>query len=342
MATQIFAQGSGNGPQFARVIRMGNTFTGIANGPEALFYNTAGLSVNPTYSIIMSAGTGISCMTDDVKSSNYGIVIPLSKQIGTLGITFSDFDLKAPSIYSETNTSQNYSVHYAINIFDFLSVGFTGSYFKDHRTFFFTPSNDFTDHSGSGYYMNLSALLKVSEKIISVEDRFQLGLLVSNILNGKLDYKSSADLYIPQQISYGFSYLFSPSPERMSFLKILLACDFKMKGLNNNFTHWYPNFGLELTLSDILHLSYGRENESIFKNLYSGQSSLQYPVNRFGIGVDLILSKYFNTGKDLILKLDYAYSDWVKIKEENLISDYLIRPVKMDRDAFSMSINLAF
>ncbi|MGE5402172.1 MAG: hypothetical protein ACM3S2_17375 [Ignavibacteriales bacterium] len=77
-----------NTSRFARVIRLGDAYTGVAKGLESMYYNTAGLANIDYYGAAFSNGHGICLMLFDKATPNdYTAVAPLPKNCGTVGFS---------------------------------------------------------------------------------------------------------------------------------------------------------------------------------------------------------------------------------------------------------------
>jgi hypothetical protein len=324
-----FAQGAMemfNTSRFARTIRLGNAYTGVAEGPEALFYNSAAIADQQAYSLVVSRGQGYALVfSDDPKDFDLAIVIPY-ENYGSFGFSLntSSYD------FSGTEFNENiYSISYARKILDNLYFGIAGNYFYESFTGYIrtieNPSGRVGKLTGSAFDFNLSAFFLLPEFMkISELDKFRAGIQFKNILNTKMKTESPVSDGTPsegikfQNIRAGLSYTFVPGLDKIAGLYplgFMLAFDAVMLGADYNFTEWQPNFGLELTLLEMLQLSFGRENEIQIKETYS--YSPQHPVNRYGFGVTVPFQKLFNLSYRLDFKFDYSISDWQKISENN-------------------------
>jgi hypothetical protein len=107
-------------------------------------------------------------------------------------------------------------------------------------------------------------------------------------------------------------------------------------GADYEFSEWQPNYGIELTLLEVIQLSFGRENEIQIKETYS--YTPQYPVNRYGFGIKIPFQKLLDLTYKLELKFDYSISDWQKIDEERGRSEFIAIRGGIDNKAISASL----
>lgn len=326
-------------PHFTRTIRMGNAYTGVADGPETIFYNPAGLAYNDYFSFVYSKGLGDAIFADALNSNDYAIVLPLPKEFGTIGLSILSSYYKLNSIRNiyivTTNTDRVYSLHYARELTKNIGVGASFNLL----TFKIIHYDGMENYSATNFNFGISILFRIEENLITENDRLQAGLFLNNILDNKIEWNTGGESGSSQLFRYGFSYLYNPELFDIKFIKMLFAFDLVASAGSYTFTNWNPNFGLELTLVDVLHLSYGRENMDGIRSY----GSLQYPVNRFGIGTDLKLNKIFKSFQDVVLKIDYCRSNWEKFDEENppfFFGDGIND--KIDRDSYSISLNVKF
>lgn len=320
-----------NTSRFARAIRLGNAYTGVAEGPEALYYNAAGIADQSLYSFTMSGGQGLGLFVHKTSSYDYALIVPLSGNLGTIGLSVNKLSYYL-DVY-ETNESI-YNINYAKKLSENFSAGMTVSYYKLNFPNL-SAGSDNEPISGSAFDLNLSALYKLPGDFnISDKDKFQIGLQIKNILNTKVKYDDfPQDDYKFQNIRLGLSYSYNSGLEpifNLSPLKFMLAFDAVLNGTDYEFKEWQPNYGLELTLFEILELSFGRENEIQIEETYS--YSPQYPVNRYGFGINIPFSSQFK------MKFDYSISDWQKIDEEKGRSEFYSINKSIDKHAVSVSV----
>ena len=324
LSTSMLAQRGGalytlGYPRFAKAIRLGNAYTGIAEGSEALFYNPAGIANQDYYSVIFSKDMGAALFIDDFGSMDYSVVAPLPKNYGSVGIMINTLWMK---FGSDKNSETVYSIHYARKIKNNFFLGISGGLYstKFENLQIYEPDGTFTIKtiSASAFGLSLSALYSMPEKLkLMKNDDFKIGFQFKNIVSSKLKYEEfDQEDVLFQNVRAGVSYKLVPDLKKIyGFypIKFLAAFDAVFKAADYNFETWQPNYGLEVTLLEILKLSFGRENEIKIEDVYS--SSVQFPVNRFGFGLIIPVNKFLRLKPKLDIKFNYAISDWQKLNE---------------------------
>ncbi|MCU7493058.1 MAG: hypothetical protein HF310_16280 [Ignavibacteria bacterium] len=341
-SAQSGAFDSYNTSRFARVIRLGDAYTGVAKGLESMFYNTAGLAGINYYGAAFSNGHGIGVMLPNkVTPNDYAAVAPLPENLGTVGFSVNSLAFKYDGFFEESQTI--YAVHYARKVIDKLSLGISADYYVDNNNSLLLHFGQLPKEvTGKAFDLSLSALYQFPEAVLlTPRDEFQIGVHFRNVLNTKMSYsETSAKDPLSQNIRTGLSYTFVPSIQKIYDLepvRFMAAFDAVFYGADYKFNEWKPNYGLELTLLEILQLSFGRENELQINNLWD--YSPQYPVNRYGFGINIPVNRILNLKNMLELDLNYSLSDWQKVDESN--PPYYIEIQKkalINKDAFSMSV----
>jgi hypothetical protein len=303
---------------YARTIRLGNAYTGVAEGTEAIYYNIAGLADLTGYSALYSNGHGFAFFIEDTRLNDYAIAFPLPNEIGSIGISLQTFT--APNLSSDFGLDL-YSLGYARKIINNLSAGLTINYY--HLSANSTSASDpdmLNKITGSSFDINLGILYELPLQIkLTENDKFKIGLQLKNILNSQLQFNEDVEgNYLFQDLRIGLSYSYQPNFDKvydLDPLKILFSFDAVFQGSKYDYTEWQPNYGIEATILEILQLSYGRENENQIKETYS--YSPQHPVNRYGFGLNIPIDYLLNLNYKAILSINYSISDWQKIKEDN-------------------------
>lgn len=322
---------------FARSMRLGNAYTGVAEGPEAIFYNAAGLADVNSYSVVASSGQGIAFYVDKLHAYDFSAAVPLGKA-GTVGASVNSLVL---NFRGSDASYQIYALSYAYKFFNSLSLGLTGNYYDfEYDNIAMCGPRLVT---GSAYDINVSALYQTPVRIFT-QDVFKVGFQFKNLLNSKvsLNFTDQKDR-IYQSMRGGFSYTLMPDLNPISGfipIKFMAAFDAVYIGVDYTFYEWQPNYGLELTLLEVLQLSFGRENEKQLKETYT--YSPQHPVNRYGVGLNVPLNRLFDMNYGLDLRLDYCKSDWQKIDEDNAGIPGLIDRVDVQDDAFSVGVAVEY
>ena len=326
---------------FARTIRLGNAYTGVAEGTEALFYNVAGIADSKAYGVLFSKGQGYGIFVEDVKAYDYAIVAPLPDNWGNIGLSINTL---AFQFYDGNFKDNIYSLGYAKNIIDDLSIGLTANYYYFNSSSTNISAEEPYSVSGTAFDINLGILYELPELLkITDKDKFKIGFQIKNLLNSKTDYNNSFDdepLY--QNLRLGTSYKFSPNMDNiygLHPLKLLLTFDVVFFGSDYDFRIWQPNYGIELTIFELLEVSFGRESEKKIKEV--DYQSPQHPVNRYGFGLNIPLDYLLELSYKVNLKIDYCISDWQQIDENNVQSE-IFDIKEIDDKAFSIGLTFGF
>jgi hypothetical protein len=335
-----------NTSRFARPIRLGNAYAGVAEGPETIFYNAAGLADQTSYSFIFSKGQGFGFFIDDPSAFDYALVVPLGS-LGTAALNINSLSFNIPP--SDKINHYIYGISFAKELLPGFSMGTTLNYYRSVLNFVFYSFelSQIMNKEATGWAIdaNVSALYRMPSQIkLSERDKFQVGVQVKNLLNSKFKYKDfpQEDLLF-QNIRLGISYSYDPGFDYiygLSPLKFMGAFDAVFMGQDYKYYEWQPNYGLELSLFEILQLSYGRENEIQIKESYS--YSPQHPVNRYGFGLNIPFHKLFETSYEIKLAVNYSISDWQKIDEKNGSSQFVSINRSIENKAFSVGLGFGF
>ena len=82
-----------------------------------------------------------------------------------------------------------------------------------------------------------------------------------------------------------------------------------------------PNFGFELTVMEIIFFRYGRENEINLSDVK--YTTPQFPVSRFGFGINVPIHKISKFKAETNILFDYGYSQWYHEEEFKNVEDRL-------------------
>jgi hypothetical protein len=124
-------------PVGARAIGMGNAFVGTSNDALSLFWNPAGSARLQRREAVFSHTDWIAEMSFDFAA----VAVPLG-DFGTLGVSFTSLtmeDMEVRTVERPEGTGERFGVgsfavgvHYARNLSDRFSIGFTGKYISEH------------------------------------------------------------------------------------------------------------------------------------------------------------------------------------------------------------------
>lgn len=349
-----------NASHFAKAIRLGGAYTGVAEGAEATFYNAAGLAFQENYSVVVSQGQGLALFKNSPHSLDYAAVVPLPYGLGAIGISLNTHKI-IPAIYSLYEYSFgiislddfNYKskvenklvgLSYAKQITPNLSAAITLNYYSTKFTF---DSSDYskvvTDVvNGRCYDLNLAFLYKTPESIseISIE-RFQIGLQLKNILNAKIKYDNKlADLNNFQNVRAGFAYSVKSNFGKwfgLTPIRLLASGDALLKISDYKLDSFIPCVGIELTLMEIFQISCGREEEIEIDD--QKINPYQYPAFRYGIGISLPVHKVIGLFETLAVDFNYTVSDWKYFAETGVKLPPTSEMYAIDKKAYSLSVS---
>jgi hypothetical protein len=323
---------------------LGNAFTGLADGIEAVYFNSAGLANLDYYAASYSNGQGFTFITNDYTTDDFAILIPTFSQIGKFAISVDRLGI------NDFNFGYNlYRLHFARNLLDNFSIGTSINYYYFYSDLYSTIANpDGIDEevNGSSFDLSLSLLyLLPINSINGISSEMGFGVQLQNIFNTDLNYSknlgltemdNSAEKH--QTLRLGISNTIIPELKKIADLiplKIAIVADAVFYGSKYDFTLWQPNIGIEIKLLEILSLRYGRENQIEIKDTYS--NSPQHPVKRYGLGLSIPINKIFKQSKRFELLFDYSYSDWDKFDETKPIFNFIGDDIPV-RESFSLGI----
>jgi hypothetical protein len=306
----LLSQTELNQSHFARSVRLGNAYVGIAEGPETMMYNSAGLTSSKNLSMLYSNGIGYDILNrENVKYSfnDAALVVPVNTEIGTFGAVLisSNYHI-GDSIFNYDNGEYRISLQYARKLFENIALGIALDYYSFKITSeelvpIYLKSSD----KYSAFDLGIGLLYTKNIGLLEAEDRFNLGLQFSGILNSSLKEEEDYKWFVGQSIRTGFSYLYNPKIFESDLLKFLFSYEIFFEGNDYVFRNYFPAYGFEIVVYNTLHFSYGRE---VINTLNQSYRSMQYPVHRLGIGADMNFGDVLSLNRDVIFKLDYCYS----------------------------------
>jgi hypothetical protein len=317
---------------FGRPIGMGNTYIGIAEGIETTFYNSAGLPYIDYYGFAFSHGTGTQIDIDPTPFA-MALVIPHFKNIGSFAFSFHHLNFW-------DNIYLMYRLHYGCFITDNLSLGTSvNGYYQKVNVFSLEEGE--TTKSSHTFDLSVSALYSKTNLILSDNrDVLRIGFQFNNIFASEVkrliditNTVSGSELI--QSFGIGLSYKYIFGFEKiydLTPLSLLIGSDFIFDNSLNHreykFDRLNPNFGLELVLLEILFLRFGRENDVNLSDVE--YTTPQYPVSRFGFGINLPMQRILKNKKEVFILFDYSYSKWLHedefpIMENKQKSSYTIQ-----------------
>lgn len=314
--------------RYARTIRLGDVFTGVANSTETVHYNPAGLVNIKNLTFLYSNGSSLPYPKTNYSTQDYIFAAKMPDQLGAVAFSYNYFNNVVPSDTSNYQFKL-YSLHYGNYLNDNFSYGISINYYSGNI--------DVKNNSGSAnsFDINLSVLYNLPNSFkINEKDIFNLGFIVKNIFDSKYDYSNfnvSGKKF--QQMRLGTSYLYNPQLTKIfdrNPLTIMLASDLVVNMKGYKIETMNPNFAIELSLLEMIQVSFANQSESVIKDGYI--KNLEFPVTRYGFGVILPLDKLFNLQDEIEVKFDYALSKWKN--NFSIINDKIVDNV------YSFQINM--
>jgi len=298
--SQYGQYGDYNASRFSRSIGLGNAYTGVAEGIETTFYNSAGLADVEEYIIAYSNGDG-RVIDSDLTSHDFGIVLPSRRSKGSFSFTYNDFR-KADPLWRQ----RLYRLHIGTAVTPTVSLGGSINYYR---------MDLYGETNGNGWDFSLSFLYNDSGIIRKkIDDRLKIGFQFQNVLGLNVKYNKG---FVPQSLfqlfRVGMSYSLMPIINYTNKIRLMVAGDVSFQGKGYEFKSIRGNIGIEIELYRYFYLRCGSENEL--------QSSDVFPsigdVYRFGLGVRVPLHEIFNL-EYFDIFLDYSDSHWPEKNVEYL------------------------
>ena len=199
---------------FSRTIRMGNAYTSVGEGPEALFYNVAGIAQSDFYGALFSTGQGYALFTDAVNANDYSVIAPLPEGYGNVGVSLNHLSFDWVNYNYDINI---YNLSYAYNLTRGFSLGLTINYY----TYEFSASPNFDPEVvkvfGSAFDLNYGILYELPDEVkLSDKDKFRIGFQIKNLLNSRMNFDNGFDdEYMFQNIRAGISYNYNLNLEKV-------------------------------------------------------------------------------------------------------------------------------
>ena len=321
--------------RFARVIGLGNAFTGLADDIESVYYNSSGLANIDYYAFSYSKGQGFAFTIDDYISDDFAVVLPLFKKLGIFALSFNRLSLPDFN-YKE----YIYQLHFARQLFEYFSIGSSINYYH-----IYSEDRIRSDISGNAFDMSFSALYIIPiTSIPSIMNETRFGLQIQNLFDSDVHYAGDMDSDPKHQtLRVGLSTAVIPTFKKqfdLNPLKLIIIADAVFYGKSYKVEVLQPNFGLELALFEILKLRYGRENEIDINAPY--ENSPQHPVKRYGVGLALPFHKVLSNFEMAEVSIDYSYSNWDKLDETKPIWPLFLSGDLPIRDSFSIKMYFQF
>lgn len=299
-------------PVSARAVSLGSAYSAIADDASSLYWNPAGSARLMQTEVVFSHMTWLADMGFDYSA----VAVPVGS-LGTIGISFTALsmdDMKVTTVEKPEGTGELFSassiaagVHYARNLSDKFSIGFTAKYIQE-----------------TIWHMRASAFALDIGVLYTTEffNNMKIGATISNF---------GTDM---QMAGRDARYFYRVDPQKMGSNE-RIAMDIEMDSwslpLNFQFgiaTNIFESDIHRLTIAvDALHPSDNYESVNVgaeytFYNAFmvrGGYRSLGLADSEGGLTLGAgINSGLFGGGIDA--RLDYAYADYGRLKAANIIT----------------------
>ncbi len=299
-------------PVSARAVAFGSAFSAVANDASSLYWNPAGSARLVQTEVIFTRMNWIADMGFDYSA----VAIPV-EGFGTLGISFTSLtmdDMMVRTIEKPEGTGEVFSassiafgVHFARNLSDRFSIGFTGKYVQE-----------------SIWHMSASAFALDIGVLYTTEffNNMKIGAIISNF---------GTDLQMAGRDARMFDRIDEQKMGSNDRIPVNLEMDKWSLPLNFQFglaTDIFASENQSLTVAiDALHPSDNYESINLgfeygfFKTLAlrGGYRALGLADSEGGLSFGAgFKGELFGGG--ITAGLDYAYSDYGRLKASNVIS----------------------
>ena len=284
----------------SRAIGMGGAFVAVANDASALYWNPAGIARLPGGAITLNHTEWLA----DVSFEYAGIALNLGS-IGALGLSFTALNMDDMDVRTVTypeGTDEKFGVsdwaigtHYARNLTDRFSIGFTAKYINQKL-----------------WHMNASSFaLDIGTLFTTQFNGMTVGMSISNFGNKMQLLGSDTQVPIdiaPNKEGNNSKIVGNMRTEKWS-LPLIFRFGVSMNVIDNYNYRWtvavdamhpndnteYINLGTEYAIRNMFFIRAG------YKNLYMKDSE-----EGLTLGGGLAYKLYSN----IRLKIDYAYADF--------------------------------
>lgn len=333
-------------PHQAEAIRLGGAYTAVGRGLTSMHNNTAALGFQEGAQVLLSSGRSLN-FEDAEFSSPYSMAaaMHIPGWQTTVGLSFDD-DKWILERSDETGTSnathdQNnrLGIHLARRLNNWLSLGLAVRRHESTMAPAYTAREQWS-WSAVGWDLSMSAHGRHTASFIGrSSDEIRYGLSIDNMLGTEVWYIDEAQKDpLHQVFRVGAAYFWNPdmgSVLNANILSALLTVESSLQGTKYEFRNWGTMGGAaELRILEVLMLSAGIENIVQLDNEYDYWP--EYPVLRYGAGIDLPLDRIFGMDIPFALQIDYAHTAWNSDAEEELFWNPGDHPQQVN--AFSLQL----
>ncbi|MFA6541844.1 MAG: PorV/PorQ family protein [Bacteroidota bacterium] len=299
-------------PVGARAIALGSAYSGIADDASSLYWNPAGAARLSSPDVVFSHSNWLA----DLKFDYAAVAVPL-QSIGTLGLSFTALtmgDMLVRTVDNPEGTGELFSasniavgIHYARNLSDKFSIGFSGKYIQE--TIWHMSAQAFALDFGVLYTTEFFNNMKIGASISNFGTDMTMSGRDARLLVSADNRKLGSNDQIPANIEMdswslplNFQFGIATDLYKSEIHHVIIAVD----ALHPSDNYESVNAGLEYSFSDILALR-------------GGYRALGLADNEGGLTLGAgFSSELFGGG--LNAKLDYAFSDYGRLKAANTIT----------------------
>jgi hypothetical protein len=306
-------------PFEAEAIRLGGAYTAVGRGLASMHSNSAALGFQEGAQVLYSSGRSFEWPDAEF---NYAYDIAAAVHIPgwrtTLGISL-DADKQ---IYESNDTNEPFlfhikdrlfGIHLARRMTDWLSLGLA---IRRYEYAFEEASYARERAIGTAVGWDLSVSANGRHKATLIgrpSDEIRYGFTADNILGTRIWFTDESHTYpLHQTLRFGTAYLWRPEWCRIwnaDLFTGLVTVESSLQGTDHEFRTWGTiGGGAELRILEVLMISAGVENIMRLGNRIVQWP--EYPVFRYGAGLDIPLHRLLDMDIPFALQLDYAHTVW--------------------------------
>lgn len=299
-------------PVGARAIAMGSAFAGLSDDVSSFYWNPAGAARLQQTEVLFSHTNWLA----DLKFDYSSVAVPVGA-FGTVGVSFTSMstgDMAVRTIDKPEGTGELFNasslafgLHYARNLSDHFSIGFTGKYIQE--TIWHMSSQAFALDIGVLYTTDFFNKMKIGATISNFGTDLALAGRDARMFERVDPQKQGSNDQIPVDIEMdkwslplNFQFGIATDLFKSNSNRVTIAAD----ALHPSDNYESINVGLEYGFMEIFSLRTGYRSIG----LVDSEGGLT-----FGAGFD---SELFGGG--IRAKLDYAYADYGRLKATNVIT----------------------
>lgn len=299
-------------PVSARAIAFGSAYSAVSDDASSLYWNPAGAARLPQTEVVFSHMNWIADLGFDYSAA----VVPLGS-FGTVGISFTALtmdDMAVRTVDRPEGTGELFSassiafaVHYARNLSDRFSIGFSGKYIQE--TIWHMNANAFALDIGVLYTTEFFNNMKIGAIISNFGTDLRMAGRDARMFERVDDQKMGSNDRIPVNIEMdpwslplNFQFGIATDLFKSEMHQVTIAVD----ALHPSDNYESINIGAEYIFYDALALR-------------GGYRSLGLADSEGGLTLGAGLSsRLFGDGVDA--RLDYAFADYGRLKAANIIT----------------------